>query len=73
MLGIGAILIIIAVVSRQVYLQVAAQADLAGAEEAPAAMMLIRCETMHHRLQNRHRLADTEAADELPRVRCRKS
>jgi len=72
-LGVGAILVIIAVVSRQVYLQVAAQADLAGADEGPAAMMLIRCETMHHRLQNRHRPADTEAADEPPRVRCRES
>jgi hypothetical protein len=47
MLGIGAILVIIAVVSRQVYLRVAAQADLADAEAAPAARMLIRCETLH--------------------------
>ena len=69
----GAILIIIAVVSRQFYLQVAAQADLAGEEEAPAARMLIRCETMHHRLHNRHRPADTADADEPPRARCRES
>ncbi|MBP0624979.1 hypothetical protein [Cupriavidus consociatus] len=73
MLGIGAILVIIAVVSRQVYLQFAAQADLADAEEAPAERMLIRCETLHRRLQNRHRRADTEANDALPRVRCRES
>ena len=73
MLGIGAILVIIAVVSRQVYLQVAAQADLADAEEAPAEMMLIRCETLHQRLENRQSRADTEATDALPRVRCRES
>ncbi len=42
MLGIGAILVVIAIVSRYVYLQVAAQADLAGAEQASAEMMLIR-------------------------------
>ena len=44
-LGVGAIIVIIAVVSRQVYLRVAADADLASADEEPAAMMLIRCET----------------------------
>ncbi|ODV43092.1 hypothetical protein AWV79_20270 [Cupriavidus sp. UYMMa02A] len=73
MLAIGAILVIIAVVSRQVYLQVTADADLAGAVEEPAEMMLIRCETMHHHLQNQNRRADAVAADELPRVRCRES
>lgn len=69
-LGVGAIIVTIAVVSRQVYLRVAAEADLVGADEEPAAMMLIRCETMHFRLQNRYRSADTAAADEPPRARC---
>lgn len=40
-LGAGAIIVIIAVVSRQVYMRVAAEADLAGANEESAAMMLI--------------------------------
>nr|WP_228772721.1 hypothetical protein [Cupriavidus necator] len=70
-LGVGAIIVIIAAVSRQVYLRVAAEPD--GADEEPAAMMLIRCETMHHRLQNRHSPADAADADEPPRARCRES
>ncbi len=65
-LGVGAIMVIIAVVSRQVYLRVAADADLAGADEEPAAMMLITCETMHHRLQNLYG-SDTSDADAPPR------
>lgn len=72
-LGVGAVIVIIAVVSRQVYLRVASASDFAGADEEPAAMLLIRCETMHHRLQNRHRPADTAYADEPPRARCRES
>jgi hypothetical protein len=34
-LGVGAILVIIAVVSRQVYLRIAADADLAGMDKEP--------------------------------------
>ncbi|RDK04973.1 hypothetical protein [Cupriavidus lacunae] len=70
---VGAIIVIVAIVSRQVYLRSAAEAGIAGADEEPAAMMLIRCETMHNRLQNRHRSADTADADEQPRARCRES
>uniref|UniRef100_Q46MB1 Uncharacterized protein n=2 Tax=Cupriavidus TaxID=106589 RepID=Q46MB1_CUPPJ len=72
-LGVGAIIVIIAIVSRQVYLRIAADADVAGAEEEPATRMLIRCETMHQRLQNGDRAADAADADEPPRVRCRTS
>jgi len=72
-LGVGAIIVIIAVVSRQVYLRVAADADLASSDEEPAATMLIRCETMHYRLQNSPRPADTADADEPPRARCKES
>jgi hypothetical protein len=50
--GVGAVLVIVAVASRQVYLRVAAEAGIAGGEEDPAATMLIRCEAMHSRLQN---------------------
>jgi hypothetical protein len=72
-LGVGAITVIIAAVSRHIYLRAAGEAESAGAEEEPAAMMLIRCETMHHRLQNRHRPTDAADADEPPRARCRES
>lgn len=70
-LGVGALIVIVAIVSRQVYLRSAAEAADAGADEEPATMMLIRCETMHERLQNRHRSA--AEADERPRARCRES
>jgi hypothetical protein len=70
---VGAIIVIVAIVSRQVYLRSTAEADLADADEEPATMMLIRCETMHDRLQNRHRPADTADAEEPPRARCRES
>ena len=72
-LGAGAIIVIIAVVSRQFYLRVAAEPDLVGADDEPAVMMLIRCETMHNRLQNRYRSADTADAGAPPRARCRES
>ncbi|MDK2657609.1 hypothetical protein [Cupriavidus consociatus] len=42
---------IVAIVSRQAYLRSAA--NVAEAEEEPARMLLIRCETMHDLLQNR--------------------
>lgn len=67
--GVGAVIVIVAIISRQVYLRIAAEA--ADADEEPATMMLIRCETMHERLQNRHR-SDAEV-DERPRARCRES
>jgi hypothetical protein len=69
--GVGALIVIVAIVSRQVYLRSAAEAADAGADEEPATMMLIRCETMHERLQNRHRSA--AEVDERPRERCRES
>ncbi|KAF7962801.1 hypothetical protein AWV80_17545 [Cupriavidus sp. UYMU48A] len=72
-LGVGALVVIISVVSRQVYLRIAADADVARADGEPVSKMLIRCETMHHRLQNRHRPADTADADEPPRALCRES
>ncbi|MDW3682404.1 hypothetical protein RA280_11715 [Cupriavidus sp. CV2] len=71
--GVGAILVIVAVASRQVYLRVAAEAGIAGGEEDPAAIMLIRCEAMHSRLQNRHISEDAADADEEPRARCMES
>nr|WP_116337084.1 hypothetical protein [Cupriavidus taiwanensis] len=68
---VGAIIVIVAIVSRQVYLRSAEEADLADADEEPATMMLIRCETMHERLKHEHRFA--VEADTRPRVRCRES
>ncbi|MCO4865590.1 MULTISPECIES: hypothetical protein [Cupriavidus] len=68
---VGVIIVIVAIVSRQVYLRSAAEADVADADEEPATMMLIRCETMHDRLQNEHSLA--VEADSRPRARCRES
>lgn len=70
---VGAIVVIVAIVSRQVYLLNAADAGSAGEDEAPAAKMLIRCETVHSRLHSRHSPADPAQADELPRARCRES
>ncbi|MGT2455483.1 hypothetical protein ACU4GI_20535 [Cupriavidus basilensis] len=67
--GVGTFIVIVAIVSRQVYLRSAAEA--ADADEEPATMMLMRCETMHKRLQNPHRPA--AEADERPRARCRES
>ena len=70
--GVGAFIVIAAIVSRQVYLRSAAEAaDAAGADEEPATMMMISCETMHEPLQNRDR--STAEADERPRARCRDS
>ncbi|AEI82142.1 hypothetical protein CNE_BB1p07250 (plasmid) [Cupriavidus necator N-1] len=70
---VGAIIVIVAIVSRQVYLRSAAEADVADADAEPATMMLIRCETMHERLQNEQRSLAVEAADARPRARCRES
>ncbi|MGY2492236.1 hypothetical protein [Cupriavidus sp. CP313] len=70
--SVGAVIVIVAIVSRQ-YLRSAAEAGIAGADEEPAAMMLIRCETMHKRPHNRHSSADTADADEQPRARYRES
>ncbi|RDK07247.1 hypothetical protein DN412_27090 [Cupriavidus lacunae] len=71
--SVGAIIVIVAIVSRQVYLLNVAEAGTVGAEQEPATKMLIRCETMHSRLHNRHSSADTADADEQPRARCRES
>ncbi|WP_349606358.1 hypothetical protein [Cupriavidus sp. DF5525] len=71
--GVGAIIVIAAIVSRQVYLRSATEAGMAGADEDPAGMMLIRCETMNARLQNRHSSVDAADADEPLRVHCRES
>ncbi|WP_043346337.1 hypothetical protein [Cupriavidus basilensis] len=67
---LGAIIVIIAVVSRQVYLRVGPQAGIAAAEEDPAATMLSRCEAMHSRLQNRQVSEDAAQGAEEPRSRC---
>ncbi|GLC93974.1 hypothetical protein Tamer19_33820 [Cupriavidus sp. TA19] len=67
--GVGAFIVIVAIVSRQIYLRNTAEA--ADADEDPATMMLIRCETMHERLQDPHRSA--AEADERPRARCMES
>ena len=71
--SIGAIIVIVALVSRQVYLRVAAEAGGANGEEDPAETMLIRCEAMHSRLQNRPVSEDAADADEAPRARCLES
>ncbi|MHA7685967.1 hypothetical protein [Cupriavidus sp. PET2-C1] len=71
--GVGAIIVIAALVSRQVYLRVAAESGSAGGEEDPAATMLIRCEAMHSRLRNRPVSEDVADADETPRARCMES
>ncbi|RDK06307.1 hypothetical protein [Cupriavidus lacunae] len=52
--GVGAIIVIIAVATRQVYLQVAADDGFTGADQEPTATMMMRCKAMHGRLQNRH-------------------
>ncbi|MBF6992528.1 hypothetical protein [Cupriavidus sp. IK-TO18] len=69
--GVGAVIVIAAIVARQVYLRSAAEAADIMADEEPTTMMLIRCEMAHERLQSRHRQA-TET-DERPRARCRES
>lgn len=71
--GVGAIIVIAAIVARQVYLGSATEAGAADVDEDPARMMLIRCETMHARLQNQHSSVDAEDADEPLRVRYRES
>ncbi|WP_454743467.1 hypothetical protein [Cupriavidus necator] len=71
--GVGVLIVIVAVASRQVYLRVAADAAISGAEEEPAATMLIRCEAMHSRLQNWHVSEEAAEADEEPRARCMES
>ena len=71
--GVGAILVIVAVASRQVYLRVAAEAGIAGAEGESTDTMLSRCEAMHSRLQNRPVSEDAADADEVPRARCMES
>ncbi|WP_029050108.1 hypothetical protein [Cupriavidus sp. amp6] len=68
---VGAIIVILAIVFRQVYLRSAAEAEVVDADEEPARMMLIRCETMHERLQNEQNSA--VAAETRPRARCRES
>ncbi|TPQ26385.1 hypothetical protein [Cupriavidus pinatubonensis] len=65
---LGAIIVIVAIVSRQVFLRTTAEADLADADEEPATMFLIRCEALHDRMQNRH--SSAADADERPRARC---
>ncbi|EON18868.1 hypothetical protein ASL20_32830 [Cupriavidus necator] len=71
--GVGAIIVIIAVVSRKVYLQ-AAEDGFVRADQEPAATMMVRCEVMHSRLQRRHIAEDAANADEmLPRSRCLES
>ncbi|MDW3688594.1 hypothetical protein RA280_44130 [Cupriavidus sp. CV2] len=71
--GVGAILVIVAVASRQVYLRVADEAGIADGEEDPAAKMLVRCEAMHSRLRNRPVSEGAADADEAPRARCMES
>ncbi|WP_427308844.1 hypothetical protein [Cupriavidus sp. H39] len=68
---VGAIIVIVAIVSRQVYLRSEAEPDVADADAEPATLMLIRCETMHDRLQSEHNFA--VEADTRPRARCRES
>lgn len=65
---VGAIIVLVAIGSRQEYLRTTAAADLAGADEEPATMFLIRCEAMHDCMQNRH--SSAADADERPRARC---
>ena len=67
----SAFIVIVAIVSRQVYLRSAADACMADADEDPARMMLICCATMHARLQNQHSSIVTADANEPLRVRCR--
>jgi len=71
--GVGTIVVITAIVARQTYLHCATEAGMAGVDEGRARMMLVRCETMHARLQNRHSSEDTADADEPARIRCRES
>ncbi len=59
---LGAIIVIVAIVSRQIYLRSAAETDVADADEEPPTMMLIRCETMHDRLQHEHVCGGRHAA-----------
>lgn len=67
--GVGAILVIVAVASRQVYLRVAAEAGIAGGEEDPAANV-DPMRSHHSRLQNRHISEGAVDANEKPSARC---
>lgn len=71
--SVGAIIVVAAAVSRQVYLRVAMEAGVASAEDESTATMLIRCEAMHSRLQNRHVSKNAVDSDEAPRARCMES
>ncbi|WP_454753659.1 hypothetical protein [Cupriavidus necator] len=71
--SVSAIIVIVAIVSRQVYLWVSAEAGIADAEKDRTPTLLIRCEAMHSRLQNRHISEDAAGADEAPRARCMES
>lgn len=66
---VGGLIVVAAIVSRQVYLRSAAAAGVSNADEEAARLMLIRCESMHGRLQNRHGKATD--GDKWPRTRCR--
>ncbi|TDF62950.1 hypothetical protein E1J61_27170 [Cupriavidus sp. L7L] len=70
---VGTIIVIAAIVARQVYLRSATEAGMDGADEGRARMMLIRCETMHARLQNRHSSVDGADADRPLHIRSRES
>ncbi|MGY2490977.1 hypothetical protein [Cupriavidus sp. CP313] len=72
--GVGTIIVIIAVVSRQVYLQVTADDGFVDTKQEPEGTMMMRCEAMHSRLQNRHIADDAANSDDvLPRARCLES
>ncbi|KAF7961437.1 hypothetical protein AWV79_32150 [Cupriavidus sp. UYMMa02A] len=64
--SVGAIIVIVAIVSRQVYLRSASEAGIAGAVEK----MLIQCEAMHRRLQNQHISDKATDEEETPLARC---
>ncbi|CAN7571972.1 hypothetical protein LJR296_004000 [Cupriavidus necator] len=69
-LGIGTLIVTVAVVFRQAYLRVATEAGIASPAEAPGATMLKQCEAMHSRLKSRHVSEDAAEADRDPRALC---
>ncbi|MFJ4293526.1 hypothetical protein ACIP1U_27695 [Cupriavidus sp. NPDC089707] len=67
-LYVCAIIVIVSIVSRQVYLRSAVEVDVTDADKKPPTMMLIRCETMHDRLQDVH--SPAVEVNTRPRARC---
>ena len=69
-LGIGTLIVTVAVVFRQAYLRVATEAGIASPAEATGATMLKQCEAMHNRLKSGRVSEEAAEADRDPRALC---